>query len=137
MKELARLGTKAIDQPVVILHPMLLVTQQPVVNRHQPGGEMMRFLDRANHAHGVRFTLYETLNAGHDRRGRRAVTTAGVGRDDEDFWSLARRHLFFVGDGISSCLQILLTVKSIKCIGSSKSDSLSVRVGFGLGNCSP
>src|SRR5207249_9834172 len=32
MKELARLWPKAINQPVVVLHPVLFVAQQPVVN---------------------------------------------------------------------------------------------------------
>src|SRR5205809_829376 len=85
MKELEGLGTKAIDQPIVILHPVLLVTQQPVVNRYQLGGEMMRLFDGADDANRVRFALHKTLNAGHDRRGRGTMATSGIGRDDEDF----------------------------------------------------
>src|ERR1041384_5971148 len=112
MKELARLWPKAINQPVVILHPVLFVAQQPVVNGNQFGGEMMRFFDSAHHAYGVRFAFHKTFDPRNDRRRRRAMTAAGVRRDNEDFWSLATRHLFFAGDGMSNCLQILLTVKS-------------------------
>src|ERR1051325_1924736 len=86
MKELAGLRTKAIDQPVVILHPVLLVSQQPVVDRHQLGREVMRFLDGPDDAHRVRFTLHKTLYASHDGRGRGAMAAARVGRDDENFW---------------------------------------------------
>src|SRR5205807_4824445 len=88
MKELARLWPKAINQPVVVLHPMLFVAQQPVVKSDQFRGEMMRFFDSAHHADGVRFTFHKTFDPRNDRRRRRAMTAAGVRRDDENFWSV-------------------------------------------------
>jgi len=47
---------------------MLLVSQQPVVERDQFGSEMMRFFDRAHDPHGVRFTFDKALDARDDRR---------------------------------------------------------------------
>src|SRR5207248_2211246 len=88
MKELARLWPKAINQPVVVLHPMLFVAQQPVVKSDQFRGEMMRFFDSAHHADGVRFTFHKAFDPRNDRRRRRAMTAAGVRRDDENFWSV-------------------------------------------------
>src|SRR6266478_2673264 len=86
MKELARLWPEAIDQPIVILHPMLLVSQQPVVERDQLGGEMMRFFDRAHDPHCVRFTFNKALDARNDRRRCRTVSATGIGRDDQNLW---------------------------------------------------
>src|SRR5437588_6427575 len=79
MKELARLWPEAIDEPVVILHPVLLISQQPVVERDELGGEMMRFFDRADDPHRVRFTFDEAFDARNDRRRCRTVSTAGIG----------------------------------------------------------
>src|SRR5437773_12141852 len=92
MKELERLWPETVNQPVVVLHPVLFISQQPVVDGHHYSREVMRLFDGPHHANSIRFTFDEALDAGHDRRGRGAVTTAGVGRDDEDFWTV-RVHL--------------------------------------------
>jgi len=42
---------------------MLLVSQQPVVERDQFGSEMMRFFDARDDPHGVRFTFDKALDA--------------------------------------------------------------------------
>src|SRR5262245_2352499 len=85
MKKLERLWPEAVYQPVVILHPVLLVAQQPVVDSHQPGREVVRFFYRAHDANRIGLALHETFDAGHDRRRRRTMAAACVGRDDEDF----------------------------------------------------
>ena len=88
MKELARFRSKAVDGPVKILHPMLLVTQQPVVETNQPVGDRRRFFHRAHHANRIRFAFDEALNAGHDRGCGRAMTAAGIGRNDQNLRSV-------------------------------------------------
>src|SRR5687767_12204702 len=82
MKKLARIRTDAVDDPVVILHPVLTVAQDPVVQPHQLVSEMMRFFDRAHDSHRIRFAVEKLLHAGNDRSGRGAMSTAGVRRDD-------------------------------------------------------
>src|SRR6185369_1379120 len=64
MKKLARLGTNTIQDPVVILYPVLAVAQQPVVKTDQLVGEMMRLLNRAHHANRIRLAVEKLLHAG-------------------------------------------------------------------------
>src|SRR2546430_11088743 len=56
-------------------------SQQPVVERDQFGGEMMRFFDRAHDPHCVRFTFNKALDARNDRRRCRTVSATGIGGD--------------------------------------------------------
>ena len=70
VEKLARIGTKPIDEPVVILHPTLAVTQQPVVNSYHLRRQMVGFFDSANRANRVGLTVHERLNAGDNRRRR-------------------------------------------------------------------
>src|SRR5215813_2869199 len=88
IEELAGVGTKSINQPVVILHPVLLVSQQPVVDGNELGSEMMRFFDGADDANSIRLALDEAFDARHNRRRRGTMTAAGVGRNDENFRSV-------------------------------------------------
>ena len=45
MKKFAGLWPEAIDGPIEVLHPMLLVTQQPVVKPHQSLGNRRGLFD--------------------------------------------------------------------------------------------
>src|ERR1051326_1077029 len=85
VKEFTCVWAESIDEPVVVLHPMLLVTQQPVVDGDELCCKMMRLFDRANRPNRVRLALHKRLNPRHDRRRRRAMTAAGIGGDDQDF----------------------------------------------------
>src|SRR5580765_7111252 len=78
MKKLTRVWTNAIDDPVVILHPVLAITQNPVVETNELIGEMMRFLDGAHDANRVGFAVQKLLHS-RDNRGRGgAMSATGV-----------------------------------------------------------
>src|SRR5215510_11140929 len=96
MKELARIRTDAVDEPVVILHPVLTIAQDPVVQPYQFIGEVMRLLNRANYAHRIRFTIKKLLHTRDNRRRRGPMPAAGVGGDDQDLrYARLRGHLVF------------------------------------------
>src|SRR5690348_12653667 len=84
VKKLARVWTNAIDDPVVILHPVLPVAQQPVVKTDQLVREMMRLLDRTHDANRIRLTVEKLLHTGNDRSRSGTMPAACVGRDDQD-----------------------------------------------------
>src|ERR1043165_5252770 len=86
VKKLARVRADAIDDPVVVLHPLLAIAQQPVVKTNEFVGEMMRFFDGAHHANRVRLAVEKLLHAGNDRGRGRAMSATGVGGDDKDLW---------------------------------------------------
>src|SRR5260370_4913972 len=90
LKELALLRPKAIDGPVVILHPVLLVSQDPVIQANQLSTEVVRFFDRADDSNRVGFSLEKTVNPGHDCRRRRPMAPARVGRDNQNLRPLRR-----------------------------------------------
>src|SRR5713226_9416755 len=85
MKELARLGPETVDGPEIVFHPMLLVAQKPVVEAYKSGGNRRRLFDGAHDPNRVRLAFDKVLNARHDRRRRRAMATAGIRRDDQNF----------------------------------------------------
>src|SRR6185295_7045542 len=93
MKKLSRLRTKAVHRPIDILHPGLPVSEYPIVDTNHLGGDGMRLFYGTNNANCIRLTLKKLVHAGHNRSGRRAMPAAGVGRDDQNFWS-PLRHFF-------------------------------------------
>ena len=82
MKEFARLRTKTIDGPVEVLHPMLFVAQDPVVEINELCADVMGFFNCAHDTNRVRLALEEILDASDNRRGRRSMATARVGRNN-------------------------------------------------------
>src|SRR6266550_3510023 len=82
LKELASFRAKAVDAPVEILHPVLPVTQQPVVKVNQLSCYRVGFFDRFYNSHCVRLTIEELLHAGNNRRRSGTMSATGVGRDD-------------------------------------------------------
>src|ERR1043165_3175889 len=103
MKKLARLSTKSIYEPVVILHPVLPVTQDPVVQTHQLRAEMMRLFNRTHYPDRIRLAFEKLLHTGDDRRRSGAMSATSVRRDDQYFrdalrlghWYLALCPWFF------------------------------------------
>src|ERR1041385_1613582 len=85
MEKLARLGTDLVHTPVEIFHPVLAVPQDPVIQPHQLGGEMMRLFHSTHHSDRIRLTIEEPLHTRHDRGRRGPMSTTGVGRDDQYF----------------------------------------------------
>src|SRR6185436_8599331 len=93
VKKLARLRSKPIYEPVVILHPVLPVTQNPVVQTHQLRAEMVRLFNRTHDPDRIRLTFEKLLHTGDDRCRGGAMSAAGVRRDDQNFWdALLLRH---------------------------------------------
>src|SRR5256714_15187190 len=85
IEEPTRLWPQAVDAPEEVLHPVLLVPQNPVVDGDHLSGQVVRLFDRAHDANRVRVALPKLLHTGHDRGGGRAVAAARVGRDDQNF----------------------------------------------------
>jgi hypothetical protein len=79
LKELASLRTKAVDRPVDIFHPSLLVPEDPVVYADKFFRYVMRFLDGPYNADGNRFTLPKSLQPIRKRDRSRTMSAAGVG----------------------------------------------------------
>ena len=92
VEKVARLGSKTIDGPIEILHPMLLVLQHPVVNAHQLFGYRMGVYEGPHNAHRIRLRLKEALHTRSDSRRGRAMPTAGIGRDNQNFRKALRSH---------------------------------------------
>src|SRR6188472_79233 len=69
MKKLARLGPELVHGPIQVLHPALLMPQNPVVNVYKFVGDVMRLFDGFYHANRDRFTMPKTLDA--DRKSLR------------------------------------------------------------------
>jgi len=78
MKKLARFGTKSVNCPKDIFHPMLFVPQNPIVNADESARYVMRFFNRFDNAHGNRFALPEFLQTFGDSLRRRTMSAAGV-----------------------------------------------------------
>src|ERR1051325_7972527 len=95
VKEVSGFGSKAIDGPVEILHPMLAMTQDPIVEPDQLCRNLMRFLDGAHHPHGVGASAEEFLDTGHNRSGSRPMAAARVRRDDQNFRNSCSKHFDF------------------------------------------
>src|SRR6476646_4703415 len=87
MKKLARVWTNAIDDPVVILHPVLAIAQDPVVKTDQLVREMMRFLNGTHDANRVRLAVQKLLHSRHDRGRGGAMSATRIGRDDQYLWN--------------------------------------------------
>ena len=92
IEEFARFGAKTVDRPEEILHPVLPVTEHPVVDAHQPRRDRMRLFNRAHDAHGIRVSREELLQARRNRHRRRAMPAARVGRDDQNFGDSCTKH---------------------------------------------
>src|ERR1051325_3874851 len=86
MKKPARLRTDEVDEPVVILHPVLPVAQYPVIQTHQLRAEVMRLLNRAHDSDRIRFAIEKFLHSRDDCRRRGPMSTARVRRDDQNLW---------------------------------------------------
>src|SRR5829696_1870512 len=91
MKKLTRIRANAVYEPIVILHPLLPVTQDPVVQTHHFLSKMVRFLYRPHDPDGIRLTVKKLLQTSDNRRGRGAMPTARIRRDDQDL-GIARRQ---------------------------------------------
>jgi hypothetical protein len=78
MKELSRFGANSIHHPVKILHPVLLVAQHPVVEVHQPGGQVGRLLDSPDYPDSVRLALKKFLHTVNNRGSSRAMAAASI-----------------------------------------------------------
>src|SRR5690242_79922 len=83
VEKLTRVWTNAVDDPVVILHPVLAVAENPVVETNQFVSEVMRFLDGAHDTNCVRLAVQKLLHSRDNRRCGRAMPAARVGRDDQ------------------------------------------------------
>src|SRR6185503_4795248 len=68
MEKLPRLRTKLVDGPVKIFHPVLLVSEHPVVTGDHLRSDRVRLFYRPNDAHRIRLSVEKLLHAGHDRR---------------------------------------------------------------------
>src|SRR2546423_2816348 len=79
VEELASLGTKPVHAPIKILHPVLPVSQYPIVEPDHFRGDCMGLFNCSDHPNSVRLTLEKLLHAGHDRGCRRAMASARVG----------------------------------------------------------
>src|ERR1043165_819637 len=86
IKKRARLRPDVIYEPVVILHPVLLVTQDPVIQPHQLRAEVMRFFNRAHDPDRIRFAVKKLLHTRNDRGRSRTMPTARVRRNDQNLW---------------------------------------------------
>src|SRR6185369_2908902 len=84
IKKPARLGPDVIHAPIEILHPVLSVAQYPVVQTHELRAQMMRLLDSAHDPDRIRLTFEKLLHTRDDGSRRRAMSAAGVRRDDQD-----------------------------------------------------
>src|SRR5688572_30733795 len=82
MKKLARLWPKPVYAPVKVLHPVLPIPQQPVVDTYHSGGQRMRLFNRPNHAHRIRLPVEKLLHACDNCSRGGTVTTASVRRDN-------------------------------------------------------
>src|SRR2546425_7912664 len=78
MEKLPRLWPEPVHAPVKILHPMLPVAQNPIVEPDHFRCDCMGLFNCSDHANSVRLTLEKLLYAGHDRRRRRAMAAARV-----------------------------------------------------------
>src|SRR5690606_4075851 len=83
VKELAGLRAKTVYRPVEVLHPALLVTENPVIDVNELFGDMVRFLDRLDDTHRYRFPVPKTLHPCRQRLCGRTVPAAGVGGNDQ------------------------------------------------------
>src|SRR5207253_7954483 len=74
----SRFGTKAIDSPIDIFHPVLLATQHPIVETDKLGSYFVRFFDGAHDAHGVGPIVKEFLDARDNSSRSGAMASARV-----------------------------------------------------------
>lgn len=81
MQEAALLRTHLVDRPIEILHPMLLVLKDPVIDVHQTLGDAVRVLDRTYRADRDRIAAPKSLKSIRNGLSRRTVAAARVGRD--------------------------------------------------------
>src|SRR5580765_7530210 len=79
LKYLACLGPDLVHKPIEVLHPILLVSEEPVVDRDKFVCQVMRFFSGPDHSHGDRFTVPKPLQSDRNRVRGTAMTTASVG----------------------------------------------------------
>src|SRR4051812_20074260 len=75
VEEFSGLRTKAVDGPVEILHPVLLATQQPVVEPDHFRCDFVRLFDGAHDTHGVGPVIEEFLDASDNSRRSGAMAS--------------------------------------------------------------
>jgi hypothetical protein len=68
MKEFAGLGPDSINAPVEVFHPVLAISQNPIVESNKFGGKVMRFFDSSHNSDSNRLTLEKLLHACNYRR---------------------------------------------------------------------
>jgi len=88
LKKLARFGTKSVDCPKNIFHPMLFVPQNPIINADEFARYVVRFFNRFDNAHGNRFAGPKLCQSVGQSLRRRTMSAACVGRYNENFWSV-------------------------------------------------
>src|SRR6266496_5617907 len=94
VEKLARVWTEAIDCPVEIFHPVLPISQHPVVETDKFRRDVVSFFNRAHNANSVGFAFDKALNASHNRCRGRAMASASVRRNDQNFRSV-RIHQYW------------------------------------------
>ena len=88
MEELAGFGPEAVDRPVQVFHPALLVTQKPVVHIDELLCYVVRLFDSSYGPDRYRLTEPELLDPDGQRLGGRTMPAAGVGGYDQDLWRI-------------------------------------------------
>jgi hypothetical protein len=101
-KKLARLRPNVVHTPVEILHPVLPVSQYPVVQTHQLRAQVMRLLNRAHDPNRVRLTVEKLLHSRNNRSRGRPVPTTRVRRDNQDL-RYPLLHFFFYVTYVPFC----------------------------------
>jgi len=66
VEELPSFGSDSIHAPVEVFHPVLAVTEDPVIEMNKSAGKVMRFFDSFDDANGVRLALQEFLHTRDD-----------------------------------------------------------------------
>lgn len=85
VEEAALFGPYFVDGPIKILHPVLLVLKDPVINIHQTFRDPMRILDRPNSADSNVISAPKLLKAIGNGDSRRTVAAARIGGNYQNF----------------------------------------------------
>src|SRR2546421_11924540 len=78
MEEFSCFWSEPVNKPVKIFHPMLPVSQQPIVEPNHLRSNCVRLLHCPHNTHRIRLTLKKSLYSRDDRCRRRAVSAACV-----------------------------------------------------------
>src|SRR5258705_7779186 len=96
VKELARFRSDPVHAPIKVLHPVLPVSQNPIVQLNQTRGEMVRLFNRFHHSNRIRLTFKKFLHPSNNCGGGGTVPSTGVRRDDEDLGCAFGRECHFL-----------------------------------------